>query len=101
MDDKPATLTGETKPGSQVVLARWPIRTMDPPTCLITMDAADDGKYQFVDLAPTEYRIFALPSDGARLLTRPGALDRMLQSAKKVTLSAGSAQTGNFDPLRP
>ena len=101
VDDKPATLTGETKPGSQVVLAMWPIRTPDPRTSLIHRRGGEDGKYQFVNVAPGEYRIFAIHDATASQLNRPGVLDRMLQSAKKVTLSPASSGTENLDPLTP
>jgi hypothetical protein len=97
VDDKPAAVAGETRPGARVVLARWPITTPDPRSSLITTDAGEDGKYQITGLAPIEYRIFAIPADRARQLDRPGVLDGFLQSAKKLTLSPNATQTQNLD----
>lgn len=101
VDDKPAAVTGGTKPGARVVLARWPITTPDPRASLITADAGDDGKYQLTNLAPIEYRILAIPGDAVRKLERPGVLDGLLQSAKKLTLAPNGTQTQNLELVNP
>ena len=99
VDDKPAAVAGETRPGSRVVLARWPINTPDPRSCLLTTDAGEDGKYQFSNLAPVEYRLFAIAAEAVPQLERPGVLDRMLLSARRLTLAPNAVLTEHLDPL--
>ncbi|HXA52713.1 MAG TPA: carboxypeptidase-like regulatory domain-containing protein [Candidatus Acidoferrum sp.] len=101
VDDKPASVTGKTEPGAIVILARWPITTPDPRTSYTAVHAGADGKYQALNLAPVEYRIFAMPVDAARKLDRPGVLDGLLQSAKKLTLSSNATHTQDLELLRP
>jgi hypothetical protein len=101
VDDKPASVTGKTESGAIVILARWPITTPDPRTSYTAIHAGADGKYQALNLAPVEYRIFAMPVDAARKLDRPGVLDGLLQSAKKLTLAPNAAQSQDLELLRP
>jgi hypothetical protein len=101
VDDKPASVTGKTEPGAIVILARWPIATLDPRTSYTTVPADADGKYQLINLAPVEYRIFAAPIDVAPKLDRPGVLDGLLQNAKTLTLSPNAVTTQDLELLRP
>jgi hypothetical protein len=98
--DKPASVYGKTEPGALIVLARSPITTPDPRASLVIANAGEDGKYQLLNLAAIEYRIFAIPGDAKRKLERPGVLDGLLQSAKKVTLAPNAAQSQDLEILR-
>ncbi len=92
VDDKPGFVTGvvteRERPVNQpyVVLMPWPLR--DPaniwPIPSATGDA--DGKFQFTGLAPGEYRILAVSSAVKDEFNKPGVLERLLATAKKVEL---------------
>jgi hypothetical protein len=95
VDDKPAALTGTVKygDGALVVLVRWPPNNRDFRTTRNTAAADADGKFQFQNQAPGEYRCFAIRATEQDRLEEPYVLDRMLQGAKKVTLTSGGAGT--------
>ena len=99
VDNKPASLTGETVPGSRVILARLPLAA-NPLLSLIPTLAGEDGRYQFSNLAPGEYRVFAIATEGIRKLNQPGVLDALIQTAAKVTLESGTAKTQNLEPVK-
>jgi hypothetical protein len=104
VDDKPAAVTGKVKDGegAQVLLVAWPPSKMDVRTSTRSASADVDGKFQITNLAPGEYRCFAV---GARVerdkLEEPYVMDRMLAAAKKVTLEAGSAAVVELELLIP
>src|SRR5262245_16628436 len=54
--------------------------------------ADEDGKFQFVGLAPGEYRILAVAPEVAEKLDEPHVLEQLLSAADRVTLTAGVAE---------
>jgi len=102
VDDKPAAVTGKVKDGdgTQVVLVSWPPNKLDYRSSTRTVAADADGKFQITNLAPGEYRVFAMRGDRDKL-EEPYVMDRALAAAKKVTVEAGSGATVELELFVP
>jgi hypothetical protein len=93
VDDNPATVFGTARDGDepanwpQVVLAKWPLSTLDPYSSLTTVTGDENGKFQFIGLPPGEYRLFSVPAGARERLQEPGILDQLMRKAEKITLA--------------
>ena len=104
VDDKPAAVTGAVMAGDKpvsdalVALARWPLpgATYHADTRFL---ASTDrtGRFQFIDLAPGEYRVVAVRSRGEFEERMPGTLERELAAAKKIEVGPNVIQNATIE----
>jgi hypothetical protein len=109
VDDKPAVISGTVsdrdKPVSSpdVVLVKWPAYAEDIFQSVRHSAGDGDGKFRFPGLAPGEYRIFALSEETQDRLNDPHVLERLMQTAEKITVERGGVQNLSLklsDPSR-
>ena len=98
IDDKPAMVTGVVSDGNgpvkepYVVVSRWPTYSGSFRETPNDTTGGNDGKFQFLGLAPGEYRILTVQQTDADKLDEPGVLDRLLTSAQEISLKPASSQ---------
>jgi hypothetical protein len=98
VDDKPAAVMGAVtdrdKPVSRpsVVLARWPLNTIDWFYSVIMATGDENGKFSFTGLAPGDYRVFAVASEVKGKLDEPGVMEQLLSRAEKMSLNERTVQ---------
>jgi hypothetical protein len=105
--DRPATLAGLVKDGerpvagSLVVVAPWPSALRaDWPITHRTL-ASPEGAYAFRNLAPGQYRVFAIDA-GLRLkLEEPGVLLRLIGNAEGAEIQEGGGARLDLRPVEP
>jgi hypothetical protein len=97
LDDKPASVSGVVMEGDKpvntplVVLKKWP--SPDGLGFSVQTAAGDSqGKFQFSDLPPGEYRMVALRSMDEYIFRGPDVLERALAAAKKIELGPQGSQ---------
>jgi hypothetical protein len=99
VDDKPATITGSVTDRDRavaepsVVLVPWPLSSAEAAWPVLKAAGDEDGKFKLTGLAPGEYRIVAVSPAMQEKLSEPGALQRLLVSAKAVELGPGALHT--------
>jgi hypothetical protein len=99
----PAALTGTVKDGdsARVVLIHWPPNPAEIRHSTTTATADPDGKFQLTNLAPGDYRYFAVRAGAIDKLQEPYVMDHALQSARKLTLGPGIVQSIELEMIDP
>lgn len=100
IDDQPGTIQGKVKDGSdsavraRVTVVPW---LMPAGKSIFDLRRYEDtdpsGQYRMGMLPAGDYRVVAVGWEGREMLERPGALERLMAQAEKVTLGRGSAAT--------
>ena len=107
VDDKPAGISGTVADGdtpmgnAHVVLIRWPASLEDVFLSAKISDGDEAGRFQFAGLAPGDYRILAVSPVTAEKLDEPRVLERLLNLAERVTLTAGASQNLSLKATDP
>jgi hypothetical protein len=96
--ENPAAVAGVVKDGDRaadhpyVVLAQMPLD--NSPFAIVPATTGDeDGKFQFNDVAPGDYRILAVAANSRERLQEPFVLERTLATSKKIALGKGAFQS--------
>jgi hypothetical protein len=98
VEDKAAEVEGVVSNGSdrvsrpEIVLAKWPPNPESVFLSTSDRTGADDGEFQFLGLAPGEYRILAVAEEAREKLQEPGVLERLMGRAQTVKLEPASVQ---------
>lgn len=105
--DRPATLAGFVKDGERslagalVVAAPWPSALRaDWPRTQRTL-ASPEGAYAFTNLAPGEYRVFAIDAGLRAKLEEPGVLLRLIGNGETAELGEGGRARLDVKPVEP
>ena len=105
--DRPATLAGFVKDGERslagtlVVAAPWPSALRaDWPRTQRTL-ASPEGAYAFTNLAPGEYRVFAIEAGLRAKLEEPGVLLRLIGNGETAEIGEGGRARLDVKPVEP